>query len=108
MKQVMISQPMGGKTLEQVISARQQAANCVKDKDAKFLDALYPEDNNRIGSYFADAAKHKDLAYLGLSLLDMANCDTVVFAKGWENARGCQIEHEVAEKYGLEIIEEKD
>ena len=30
------------------------------------------------------------------------------FCKGWENARGCRIEHEAAKAYGLEIIYEGD
>ena len=30
----------------------------------------------------------------------MSECDTVYFCKGWENARGCKIEHEVAKSYG--------
>lgn len=33
--------------------------------------------------------------------------DVVYFAKGWENARGCRIEHTVAKEYGLKIMEEK-
>jgi hypothetical protein len=36
----------------------------------------------------------------------MSECTTVYFAKGWENARGCKIEHEVALQYGMEIIYE--
>ena len=36
----------------------------------------------------------------------MSLCHKVYFAKGWENARGCKIEHEVALAYGLEIIYE--
>lgn len=35
----------------------------------------------------------------------MAKADVVVFAKGWEAARGCRIEHAVAEEYGLTIFE---
>lgn len=107
MKEVMVSQPMAGKTLEDLIRARQQAVSCVKGKDVKFIDTLYSEDNNRIGVHLADSCKNPALAYLGLSLLDMANCDTVVFAKGYNDSRFCQIEHLAAEKYGLEIIFEE-
>lgn len=31
----------------------------------------------------------------------------VLEAKGWENARGCKIEHEAAVAYGLDIIYEE-
>ena len=30
--------------------------------------------------------------------------DIVVFAEGWENARGCRIEHTIAQDYGMDII----
>lgn len=108
-KKVFISQPMNGKTLEQIIMARQHAAACVdnRNKDVEFLDTYYSDDNNRLGCKLADACKYPDLAYLAISLLDMADCDAVVFAKGWEEARGCKIEHEAAEKYGLEVIHEE-
>ena len=29
------------------------------------------------------------------------------YRKGWENARGCRIEHEAAKAYGLEIMYEE-
>ena len=44
--------------------------------------------------------------FLAKSLEYMSECSTVYFAKGWENARGCKIEHEVALQYGLDIIYE--
>lgn len=37
-----------------------------------------------------------NLYYLSQSLLRMGACDVVYFRKGWENARGCKIEHEVS------------
>ncbi|WP_419040028.1 Lar family restriction alleviation protein [Parolsenella catena] len=30
--------------------------------------------------------------------------DAAYFAKGWENARGCRIEHDAAVAYGLEVL----
>ena len=38
--------------------------------------------------------------YLAKSIEFIANVDGVVFMPGWENARGCRIEHQVAEEYG--------
>ena len=31
----------------------------------------------------------------------MSKCNAVYFCKGWENARGCRIEHETAKAYGF-------
>lgn len=30
--------------------------------------------------------------------------DAVHFMKGWEEARGCKLEHQTAEAYGIDII----
>ena len=38
----------------------------------------------------------------------MSLCDAAYFCKGWENARGCRLEHDAAVAYGLEIIYESD
>lgn len=50
--------------------------------------------------------KNKSLVYLGDSLQRMALCDSVYFVKGWEQARGCRIEHSAAGAYGLKLIYE--
>ena len=42
--------------------------------------------------------------FLAKSLEKMSLCDAVYFCKGWEQARGCRIEHEVAVAYGLNVI----
>lgn len=44
--------------------------------------------------------------FIAESLKSMSLCDAVYFCKGWENARGCRIEHEIAKQYGLLIIYE--
>ena len=45
--------------------------------------------------------------FLAKSLEKMSLCDAVYFCKGWEQARGCRIEHEVAVAYGLNVIYEE-
>ena len=46
------------------------------------------------------------LCFLAKSLENMSLCHAAYFCKGWENARGCRIEHEAAKAYGLTIIYE--
>ena len=46
--------------------------------------------------------------FLAKSLENMSLCHAVYFCEGWQTARGCKIEHEVAEKYGMEIIYEEN
>ena len=47
------------------------------------------------------------LCFLAKSLECMSACHAVYFCRGWENARGCRIEHEAAKAYGLTIIYEE-
>ena len=41
------------------------------------------------------------LCYLAKSLENMSLCHVAYFCNGWENARGCRIEHYAAVAYGL-------
>ena len=49
-----------------------------------------------------------DLVRFYGSIAIMAKCNAVYFCRGWETARGCKIEHEIAKNYGLSIIYEGD
>jgi len=42
--------------------------------------------------------------YLGKSIQMLAQSDAAYFMEGWNKARGCCIEHTVAEQYGIRII----
>ena len=46
------------------------------------------------------------LHFLAKSLEKMSFCHAVYFCRGWQDARGCRIEHDAAVAYGLEVIEE--
>lgn len=99
----MISQPMRGLTDEQILAIREKAMKAIEEAGYEFQD-----------SYFGDSLKiEKDrddvnipVLYLSKSIERMANCKAVYFCKGWEEARGCVIEHEVAQKYDLTCIYE--
>ena len=62
--------------------------------------------------YSIDAMKKRGvvqipICYLAKSLENMSLCHAAYFCKGWENARGCKIEHDTAVAYGLDIIYEE-
>ena len=42
---------------------------------------------------------------LARALGKLAEADAVIFAPGWETARGCRMEHLAAEEYGIRIVE---
>lgn len=97
MKKLFISQPMRGKTDEEILKERETAI-------AKAKEHLN-DDVEVIDSFFQSApAEAKPLWFLGKSLELLSDADVVYFAPGWEDARGCRIEHTSAEEYGIETI----
>lgn len=96
---VFISQPMKGKTDEEIKRERELIIDCVK--------ALCGEDATIIDSFFEGApADAKPLWFLGKSLELLSTADAAYFASGWEKARGCAIEHIACEEYGIRIIKD--
>ena len=94
-----ISQPMKGKTNEEIKSERQKAINSLKEK--------YGEDVEIIDSFFENAPHDaKPLWFLEKAIELLSTADVAYFCKGWENARGCKIENTCALEYGLEVIED--
>lgn len=47
----------------------------------------------------------RPLYCLGMSLQLLSAADYAVFADGWENARGCRVEHECALQYGIPVVD---
>lgn len=60
-----------------------------------------------IDSFFQNApADARPLWFLGKSLELLSTADVAYFAPGWDEARGCKIEHMCAVEYGIDRIEE--
>ena len=97
MMKLFISQPMRGKTEEEILAVRKKA---VESAESVLLEKV-----EVIDSYLKDApCNDNPLWCLGESLKRMSEADAVYFVEGWENARGCRIEFECAEEYGIELI----
>ena len=94
---VFISQPMKGKTDEEILTERNAAIKACKERVSIEVEAL--------DTFFKDAPHDaKPLWYLGQSILYVADADVVYFCKDWHNYNGCVIEHECAVRYGKKII----
>lgn len=102
-KKVMISQPMRGLDDYKIRETRRKATEKLEKEGYEVADSYFTEEWLELN---ATGIKNKPLWFLAKSLAVMSDCDTVYFCKGWEKARGCFIEHEVAVAYGLEIYEE--
>lgn len=97
MKKLFISQPMRGKTDEEILNERKLAVEKVEE--------LLGEPVEVIDSFFQGApADAKPLWYIAKSIELLATADIVFFAKGWENARGCRIERQCAYDYAVPTI----
>ena len=98
----MISQPMNNTTADYILYRRQNATNTLKNFGYDVEDTFFTSN-----CYISDDTKNFSVAYLAKSIEAMSKCDAVYFCKGWEEARRCKIEHEVARSYGLAIIYEE-
>lgn len=99
MKRLFISQPMRGKTDEEILAVREKAI--------KSAEELLNEKVEVIDSFFQSApADARPLWFLGKSLELLSTADVVYFAKGWEEFRGCRIENICAVEYGIDVIED--
>lgn len=103
----MLSQPMAGKTDEEIVNTREKAIEYLRDRGYEVVNTLFTDE-----WYSKDKMEEREvvqipLCFLAKSLENMSLCHTIYFCKGWENARGCRIEHDAAVAYGLDIIYEE-
>lgn len=99
----MISQPMAGFTKEEILKVKEEAVEFLKEHDYEIVNTYFDEEWKEELEHNKDVV-NIPLKYLAKSLDTMATCEVVYFCPGWEKARGCKIEHEVAQAYGLNII----
>lgn len=99
---VFISQPMSGKTSEEIRAVRDGAKNLLcrfyRDCFLEFIESFNP-------SALGD---DKPIEELGKCISLMQGADVVYFAKGYEESRGCSVEFEVASKYKKTILRWSD
>ena len=97
MIKLFISQPMKDKTDEENKEERERIINACKNEYGEI---------EVIDSFF-ESAPHdaKPLWFLGKSFELLSTADVAVFAKGWDKARGCKMEHEACKEYGIKAVE---
>ena len=89
---VMISQPMRGKTEEQIRKEREELVKLLEQEGHEVVDTIFAKETPKD----CDTA----LYYLSESIKAIGKVDGLVFMPGWEDARGCRVEYEVAVRYG--------
>lgn len=95
---VFISQPMRNRSEEDIMAERKVIIEKLNAMHIEVIDTIFTEEapeNNNEGIY-----------YLGKSILKMAEADAIFMCEGWNEARGCRIERQVAQDYGIKILYE--
>ena len=101
---IFISQPMNGKTTEEIEEERNYTIGTLRSRFARKNECI-----EIIDSFFKNAPHDaKPLWYLGESIKLMSEADAVFFCDGWQTSRGCQIEHDCALEYGIDTMYEED
>lgn len=93
---VMISQPMNGRTEEQIQEERKRIVDNFNSMHIEVINTLFTEEapeNCNIAVY-----------YLGKSISAMKDVDAIYMCDNWREARGCRIEHQVAMEYKIKIL----
>ena len=94
MMKAMLSQPMAGKSEEEIRATREKAIKALEKRNYEIVNTLFTDE-----WYSSDKMKERGvvqipLCFLAKSLENMSLCHAVYFCKGWEQARGCRIEHD--------------
>lgn len=106
MQKAMLSQPMAGKTEQEIIDTRNRAIEALEREGYEIVNTLFTDEWYSNKAMEERGVVQIPLCFLAKSLENMSLCHAAYFCKGWENARGCKIEHDAAKAYGLKIIYE--
>lgn len=93
---VMISLPMNGHSDEDIRKRIQLLTEKFSKLHIDVVDSFITEEK---------VCNHPNVYYLGRSIMQfLSDVDAVYFDNGWEQARGCRIEHEVCKQYGIKRL----
>ena len=106
MRKIMISQPMNGKTNKEIQKERDEIALALENRGFEVVNSFFVEEKTNEENLKNLGVKNNPVWFMAKAIEAMSFCDAVFFVRGWQNARGCNIEHEIAVAYGLEIYEE--
>lgn len=107
-EKAMLSQPMAGKTEQEITEARDRAIAALESAGYEVINTKFTDEWYSRESMSERGVVNIPLAFMAKSLTNMSLCHAAYFCKGWKNARGCRIEHEAAKAYGLKILYEED
>lgn len=95
---VMISQPMKNRTEENIKQERKNIIEKFNNMHIEVINTIFTEE--------APESNNAGVYYLGKSIQEMSKADALFMCDGWREARGCRIERQVAQEYGIKILYE--
>lgn len=99
---VFISQPMRNKTKEEIEIRRKEIIDQIRNRylneNIEFVYSVIIEEPDY-------KVKNVPVWYLAKSIDKLSTATLAYFDEGWENARGCIIEHEICENYGIQTLD---
>jgi hypothetical protein len=98
---------MAGKTEDEITEDRDRAIAYLESQGYEVINTRFTDEWYSKEQMESRGVVQIPLCFLAKSLENMSLCHAAYFCKGWENARGCRIEHEAAVAYGMEIIYEQ-
>ena len=105
-KKAMLSQPMAGKTEEEIIETRNKAIKVLEERGYEVVNTFFTDEWYNKENMEKRGVVNIPLCFLAKSLENMSKCHAVYFCNGWNSARGCIVEHQAALAYGLDTIYE--
>ena len=96
MKKLFVSLPMNGLDEDEIknnIKKLAEEAEKICGEKLELINSLIEEE--------PPEGVNTPLYYLAKSLELLATADVAIFADGWKEARGCRIEHDASEQYGI-------
>lgn len=106
MMKAMLSQPMAGKTDKEIVATRNKAIAVLQKMGYEVVNTIFTDEWYSKEKMAERGVVQVPLCFLAKSLANMSLCHAAYFCKGWEDARGCRLEHEAAKAYGVDIIYE--
>ena len=106
-KKAMLSQPMRGKTDKEIIETRNRAIKALEAAGYEVVNTLFTDEWYSKEKMEERGVVQIPVCLLAKSIENMSLFHAVYFCKGWDRARGCILENEVAKAYGLDIIYEE-
>ena len=103
---VFISQPMHGKTDEEINAVKEEAIEQIKKVYQFFyknnqLEIISTTEKDKFEIIPKDAPR---LWWLGRAIQHLVDVDVVFMCNGWEDSRGCRVEKFVATEYNIGIV----